>query len=123
MLACRPPSSSRRCRARWTRHSRGRPMAKPCTSCQPTPPCWPFGRSWSGAAMPHTTGSSTMPESERFVLTLGHLYPDQLNVYGDRGNILTFQRRCAWRSIALRIVGLDLGEPVNPTEYDLLFIG
>ena len=56
-------------------------------------------------------------------LTLGHLYPDQLNVYGDRGNILTLQQRCAWRGIGLRIVSLDLGERVDPTAYDLFFIG
>lgn len=61
--------------------------------------------------------------SEQFSLTLGHLYPDQLNVYGDRGNILTFQQRCAWRGIALRIAGLDLGERVDFTAYDLFFIG
>lgn len=60
---------------------------------------------------------------EQFSLTLGHLYPDQLNVYGDRGNILTFQQRCAWRGIALRVVGLGLNERVETTAYDLFFIG
>ena len=56
-------------------------------------------------------------------LTLGHLYPDQLNLYGDRGNILTFRRRCQLRGIELRVVGLGVGDALAPDEYDLLFIG
>ncbi len=56
-------------------------------------------------------------------LRLGHLYPDQLNVYGDRGNILTFQRRCAWRGIALEIAPIGASDQLDPAAYDLLFIG
>ena len=56
-------------------------------------------------------------------LTLGHLYPDQLNLYGDRGNILTLQRRCQLRNIDLRVVELGLGDALAPDEYDMLFIG
>ena len=56
-------------------------------------------------------------------LTLGHLYPDQLNVYGDRGNIITLTQRCRWRGIRLHIVALDLGDDLDPAAYDLLFIG
>ncbi len=56
-------------------------------------------------------------------LTLGHLYPDQLNLYGDRGNILTLRRRCQVRGIELRVVGLGVGDALAPDEYDMLFIG
>jgi CobQ-like glutamine amidotransferase family enzyme len=56
-------------------------------------------------------------------LTLGHLYPDQLNLYGDRGNILTLRHRCQRRGIELRVVGLGLGDALAPDEYDMLFIG
>jgi lipid II isoglutaminyl synthase (glutamine-hydrolysing) len=56
-------------------------------------------------------------------LTLGHLYPDQLNLYGDRGNIVTLRRRCELRGIALRVVGLGIGDALAPDEYDMLFIG
>jgi len=56
-------------------------------------------------------------------LTLGHLYPDQLNLYGDRGNILTLQRRCQLRGIELRVVELGIGDALAPDEYDMLFIG
>jgi CobQ-like glutamine amidotransferase family enzyme len=61
--------------------------------------------------------------TEHLTLTLGHLYPDQLNLYGDRGNILTLQRRCQLRAIELRVVGLGIGEALVPDEYDMLFIG
>lgn len=56
-------------------------------------------------------------------LTLGHLYPDQLNLYGDRGNILTLRQRCLRRGIELRVVGLGIGDALAPDEYDMLFIG
>jgi CobQ-like glutamine amidotransferase family enzyme len=56
-------------------------------------------------------------------LTLGHLYPEQLNIYGDRGNIITLHQRCAWRGIELRVVALGLGDVLAPDAYDLLFIG
>jgi len=56
-------------------------------------------------------------------LTLGHLYPDQLNLYGDRGNILTLRQRCLQRGIELRVVGLGVGDALAPDEYDMLFIG
>jgi lipid II isoglutaminyl synthase (glutamine-hydrolysing) len=59
----------------------------------------------------------------RLTLTLGHLYPDQLNLYGDRGNILTLRRRCELRGIELRVVGLGIGDALAPDEYDMLFIG
>lgn len=61
--------------------------------------------------------------ADKPTITLGHLYPDQLNMYGDRGNILTLRRRCEWRGVELRLVTLDLGAPVHPAAYDMLFIG
>jgi CobQ-like glutamine amidotransferase family enzyme len=61
---------------------------------------------------------STTPQ-----LTLGHLYPDQLNLYGDRGNILVLRQRCQQRGIALRVVDLGIGDALAPDEYDMLFIG
>jgi len=51
------------------------------------------------------------------------LYPDQLNLYGDRGNIIVLRRRCQQRGIELRVVSLGLGDALAPDEYDMLFIG
>src|SRR5262249_25982762 len=75
-----------------------------------------------GRAMASLTDSSAQGDLP-LALTLCHLYPEQLNIYGDRGNILTFQQRCRWRSIALRIVTCGLGDALDPAAYDLLFIG
>jgi lipid II isoglutaminyl synthase (glutamine-hydrolysing) len=61
--------------------------------------------------------------TSRLKLTLGHLYPDQLNLYGDRGNILTLRQRCQRRGIELRVVGLGIGDALAPDEYDMLFVG
>ena len=56
-------------------------------------------------------------------LHIAYLYPDQLNIYGDRGNILTLHRRCLWRGIEVAVTPLDLGEAVDPDVYDLYFMG
>ena len=63
------------------------------------------------------------PTTPRLTLTLGHLYPDQLNLYGDRGNILALRRRCQQRGIDLRVVSMGVGDALAPDEYDMLFIG
>lgn len=56
-------------------------------------------------------------------LTLVHLYPAILNLYGDRGNIITLRRRCAWRGIDLRVIEVGLDQALPPDEPDLLFMG
>ena len=61
--------------------------------------------------------------AQPLALTLGHLYPEQLNLYGDRGNIVTLHHRCLLRGIELRVVGLGVGDALAPDAYDMLFIG
>ena len=56
-------------------------------------------------------------------LTVCHLYPDLLNLYGDRGNIIAFNQRCRWRSIPVRVIEVNLGDKVQCQDYDFLFIG
>jgi len=56
-------------------------------------------------------------------LNLVHLYPTVLNLYGDRGNITTLSRRCAWRGHELRVHDLNMAEPFPKVEVDLVFIG
>ena len=56
-------------------------------------------------------------------LKICHLYPELLNLYGDRGNIVTLTQRCVRRGIEIVVTGVPLGERVNFTDYDLLFIG
>jgi CobQ-like glutamine amidotransferase family enzyme len=51
------------------------------------------------------------------------LYPEQMNIYADRGNILFLQRRCEWRGIGFAHAGAGPGEPVDPGAHDLFYIG
>ncbi len=57
------------------------------------------------------------------MLVVGHLYPELLNLYGDRGNLIAFVRRCAWRGIPVTVRELVLGAPVDFGALDFLFIG
>lgn len=56
-------------------------------------------------------------------LVVGHLFPEYLNIYADRGNIAVLARRAEWRGIALEVRAIGLGEPVPVGEVDLLYIG
>ncbi len=56
-------------------------------------------------------------------LVIGHLYPDYLNIYADRGNIAVFERRAAWRGIELDVDEIGPGDDVRPGAHDLLYIG
>jgi lipid II isoglutaminyl synthase (glutamine-hydrolysing) len=56
-------------------------------------------------------------------LRVGALYPDLLNIYADRGNLLLLERRCAWRGIGFELRGVGLGEALDPDAHDLLYIG
>ena len=51
------------------------------------------------------------------------LYPDLLNIYADRGNLLLLERRCAWRDIGFELAGAGLGDPLDPDAHDLFYIG
>lgn len=58
---------------------------------------------------------------EAKTLKLGHLYPKELNLYGDIGNIITLQKRCEWRGIELIVDNINLND--NISEHDIYFIG
>jgi CobQ-like glutamine amidotransferase family enzyme len=51
------------------------------------------------------------------------LYPDLMNIYADRGNLLLLERRCAWRGIGFEVVAAGLGEAIDPEAHDLFYIG
>ncbi len=51
------------------------------------------------------------------------LYPDLMNIYADRGNLLMLERRCAWRGIGFRVTAAGLGESVDPDAHDLFYLG
>jgi CobQ-like glutamine amidotransferase family enzyme len=51
------------------------------------------------------------------------LYPDLMNIYADRGNLLMLQRRCAWRGLGFRLDAAGLGETVDADAHDLFYVG
>jgi len=56
-------------------------------------------------------------------IVVGHLYPDYLNIYADRGNMAVLVRRAALRGHDLYVRSIDLRDPVDPHAYDLLYVG
>lgn len=56
-------------------------------------------------------------------LKICHLYPDLMNLYGDRGNIICMRRRLEWRGIGAEVIEVPVGTSVDFAQYDLIFIG
>ena len=56
-------------------------------------------------------------------LKICHLYPDILNLYGDRGNILCMEKRLRWRGIDVATEGVSIGDTLDASKYDLIFVG
>jgi CobQ-like glutamine amidotransferase family enzyme len=56
-------------------------------------------------------------------IRVGHLYPEYLNIYADRGNIAVFAQRAAWRGHTLDVRGLAMDDVIVPGDHDLLYIG
>ena len=49
-------------------------------------------------------------------ITIGHLYPDLLNLYGDRGNIQCLMKRCQWRGIEAETIPFELDDKIDRTS-------
>ena len=56
-------------------------------------------------------------------LTIGHLYGDLMNTYGDDGNIIALKKRCEWRGIEVKVKKIPLKEKLKVGEVDLYFFG
>jgi lipid II isoglutaminyl synthase (glutamine-hydrolysing) len=56
-------------------------------------------------------------------IVVGHLYPDYLNIYADRGNIAVLARRAAWRGHELDVQAISVHDSVRPGEHDLFYVG
>jgi lipid II isoglutaminyl synthase (glutamine-hydrolysing) len=63
------------------------------------------------------------PSHSERTLRVCALYPDLMNIYADRGNLLVLERRCAWRSIGFELAHSGLGETVNPDAHELFYLG
>lgn len=56
-------------------------------------------------------------------LTIGHLYPDLLNLYGDRGNIACMMQRCLWRGIQVETIEINAGDTIDFGKMDIVLLG
>jgi CobQ-like glutamine amidotransferase family enzyme len=56
-------------------------------------------------------------------LRIGHLYAEEMNIYGDRGNILSLVNRARWRGIPVTVTSVGRGQRLDPGGFDLLFWG
>lgn len=52
-----------------------------------------------------------------------HLYPEHMNLYGDRGNVLALLQRARWRDISATVIPREVGEPIPWDDVDLVFMG
>jgi CobQ-like glutamine amidotransferase family enzyme len=55
-------------------------------------------------------------------LTVGHLYPEYLNIYADRGNIAVLRERARARGHEMDVTGIGVGQGI-PTGVDLFYVG
>lgn len=56
-------------------------------------------------------------------ITIGHLYPDLLNLYGDRGNIQCLMKRCLWRGIQAETIPFELDDKIDFSGLDIVLLG
>ena len=56
-------------------------------------------------------------------LRIAFLYPELMNIYGDRGNILALSRRAQWRGIDVQVDMVSIGTDIDPDRYDFYFFG
>ncbi len=63
------------------------------------------------------------PRASSGTLRVCALYPDLMNIYADRGNLIVLERRCAWRGIGFEFAARGLGEPLDADAHDIFYIG
>lgn len=56
-------------------------------------------------------------------IKIGHLYPDLLNLYGDRGNIQCMKKRCEWRGIEAEVQAFHIADEIDFSDLDLVLLG
>ena len=56
-------------------------------------------------------------------ITIGHLYPELLNLYGDRGNIQCLMKRCQWRGIDVEVKAYEQEDEIDFSALDIVLLG
>ena len=62
-------------------------------------------------------------ETKEMKITIGHLYPDLLNLYGDRGNIACLTKRLSWRGIEAETIEFNTGDEIDFQKLDIVLLG
>ena len=57
------------------------------------------------------------------IVRLCHLYPDEMNIYADRGNIAVFRQRLRWRGLDIEVTPVAHGDAIDPSAHDLYYLG
>lgn len=56
-------------------------------------------------------------------VTIAHLYPREMNIYGDLGNVITLVKRLEWRGYEAKVKTIEIGEPFDLSTADIVFGG
>lgn len=56
-------------------------------------------------------------------LNICHLYPDLMDTYGDKGNIITLVKRCQWRKINVNVTNISIDQSLSTSHFDFFFFG
>lgn len=64
-----------------------------------------------------------MTPGAKMDLRIAFLYPELMNIYGDRGNIVTLSRRAQWRGIDVQVDRVSIGDEIVPGYHDFFFFG
>ena len=67
--------------------------------------------------------SINKPQTSNYRLNIVHLYPDLLNLYGDRGNIQCLRMRCKWRGIDAQVTECNLEDHLSLASADIVLLG
>lgn len=76
-----------------------------------------------GETYPGSNDEVTCVDDTQFRLRIAHLYPDVMNIYGDRGNVLALRYRCEARGIAVEVTDVTVGDDFDPAAVDIVVIG
>jgi CobQ-like glutamine amidotransferase family enzyme len=66
---------------------------------------------------------SEPPGHSGHTLRVCALYPDLMNIYADRGNLLVLEWRCRWRGIGFELAASGLGQALDGDAHDLFYLG
>ena len=84
----------------------------------------PYENGLAGRTNPEIGSCETFvaaPEGEE--LKIVHLYPQLLNLYGDGGNVCVLANRARWRGLRVEVETIDLGQVINLSDADIVFLG